>query len=635
MASEQAKKLIQEVMAERKSQAQPQAQPQAQISSGLGNRGMPPPGALEYRLTTEPPSNFSWLRDVVFPGVIGLGGGMVTTAGARILGATAPRMLGAARLAGEMFGAAGAGALTRGPEGAATQGIGTLIGAGIGAGAARAVSRMKGLSALMQPSRLPIIGPRLQRATIAGATAADRLLAERGEGLLLSQAFDAPMIQNAERIFAESSPLGRGALGRAQRRASDTAKEMTETYARGIISRGSREEIGQAIETFLTNRYSVFQAASSHNYAEVDRLANGITVNIGPVQKEAAELMASGRIIGPGASSLLRDVLSREQNITFRQADKLRSSLLAIGREAEAMQPEQAEAFAKELAPIVEDSMEKAATSMQSVSPGLWKAFEKARSFHRKGVKPFNDEGIKAIMRRNPEAVAQYLIPQSGNFKVTSLRAIKEASKGDPEAMNALAGHYIHELFRNAGDDAAHTVARIGKPESARYISGEALLKRLNTDQEALGILLGESGRDRLIGLASAMARSEKVPGAKGQATLGTAVKYAMMGAVANGLVFKFGSPEMGAGTMATIIVGPRVINHMLASPTLRRWLISGGPPPTSRTASRMLGQVISHALAGQRRYGQDQVAILPPGEIEIPEETVRIPIEDLSALRR
>ena len=72
-------------------------------------------------------------------------------------------------------------------------------------------------------------------------------------------------------------------------------------------------------------------------------------------------------------------MLGRERYVSFSEASKLRSSLLAIGREAHSMQPKQAESFSKKLSPIVDTQMERAAMGFDpatgtSASPAAWAA---------------------------------------------------------------------------------------------------------------------------------------------------------------------------------------------------------------------------------------------------------------------
>lgn len=555
------------------------------------------------------------VASTVVGGPLGMGAGRALGMGAKALPA--------ARLVGETLAAGGMGALglgggPSGIQGAGEAALGNVLGAGIGAAALPAARAIPGVRGLLSPQ----LGGK-----IAGATEADLLLRSRGEGLLLSQAFDSPVVQNAERIFSEAMVAGRGALGRAGARADQAARDLSEEYVKGIISTGGRQEVGQAIEGFLTKKYDVFRAASSSRYAAVDQLAKGVTVDIQPLQQMAADLMKNGEIVGGGAGAILKNVLGRDRYVTFGQAAKLRSSLLAVGREGDSILPEQANAFSKKLAGGLEQQMDRAANALDPAtgaqgSPGAWQAYQSAREFHRRGVEPFNDEGIKAIMRRQPEAVAQYLVPLSGQFKTSTIQALKRVSGKDPAALEALQSHYVAELLRTSRREAVDVIERATNPASTRYVSGEKLLDNLNRDTRGLDELLGVQGRQRLTSLASAMARAEKPPGAKGQATLGTAVKYArLMALPGSGLAFQLGGPEIGGGALTTILVAPNAINHMLASPTLRKWLIGGNaPPPGSKTFSRALGQIMSHALAGQRRFGRDAITI-QPGEIQLPPE--------------
>jgi hypothetical protein len=302
-----------------------------------------------------------------------------------------------------------------------------------------------------------------------------------------------------------------------------------------------------------------------------------------------------------------------------------------VSRESDAMLPGQAEQFAKKLAPLVDKQMESAAAA---ANPSALFAYRQASEFYRRGAQPFNDAGVRAIMRKDPEAVARYLIPLSGNLKVTTLQAIHAASKGDPGAIEALRGHYVAELFRaSAKSEGVDTIVRAGHPSSGAYVSGDRLLKLLNQDTAGLNALLGRKGANELRSLAAAIAHAEKRPGALGDPSLGTYGKFLRIGVPAGSMLsLSVGGPELGAGAATTIFFAPNVLNRMLASRSVRRWLIGGdSPPPGSRTATQAVGQILSHALAIGREHrgsvrivnGSD-VPTEQPGPLRVPQEALR-----------
>ena len=152
-----------------------------------GEKRFPAPGELP-----EPPPERSFGKralEAVVPSVAAtMLGGPAAVGAARLLGA-APSALPAIGLAGETVASGGAGALQslmagEDPMAGAAMGAGgNLVGAGIGGVAGRMVPNIPGLRALMDPTRLPVVGQRLGRSLQAGAREADQLLAGRGDDM--------------------------------------------------------------------------------------------------------------------------------------------------------------------------------------------------------------------------------------------------------------------------------------------------------------------------------------------------------------------------------------------------------------------------------------------------------------------
>ena len=507
-------------------------------------------------------------------GVVGLGRAALRGGQAIRAGAKAGAKVGAAT--GAAFGLGSSEAdLTRGDFGGAARDTaqGAVVGGALGAGVGAAE---RGIARVARGVFTP---------TAAGREAADATNRQGGVTSISRQS-DSKAAQILESI-AESSILGAGVMNRAQRKAiAGNERELRDYVGRLQIGNLSREQVGEVAQDALAGNVTAFKAQAEALYGRVDELAEGATVSIRSVKAQAEKLVGEDIVKSPTSGGILRQILDAPDRVTFKQAARLRSTLLSATRDLTDPIGTVGAGQLKVIGRAVGDAIDRQAVvgGGSERSRALLEAKREADDFYREGAERFQGKFIERIAAENPSGIVDAL---ERNLAPEPVRALRAAI--GPEAFARVQGEFVAGLLQRSISTAGDA-ARGTELNAQRFLT---LLRQSGrrSDQEGIRELLG--GRlDNLTRLARIMERNQRRTGA-GQGGI-TIRGGADIAGIAAG--FSLSSP----GTAIAFTLGPLVLAKLLTNRKTVNLLTRGfSLPAGSPEAARILAQLSTIAATG------------------------------------
>ena len=473
--------------------------------------------------------------------------------------------------------------------------LATGIASGVGA-AGRAISRK-------------VLDP-LRRSVTPAGREVNEFLGRFGGRLTPGQLTESKVIDTAENI-AEGSFFGGSGLMQIKEKLQPewlqkAATELVDT----VGTRTGNQAYGAMLtDTVGQNRKMVAKVAKTM-YGEVDTLARNVKVDTDPVvsfikkgvkaknsnvEKALAAAFPDGGwqamlvtkhpgsavIIRPGGQRIGQSTPPRIVNeASFQLAQEARSRLLRIGRRKPlSAEDEAVVSTARHIGGLLDKAIEDTGSRL---APDALDAFRRANEFYRVGQEKYNNEIIRAVVRKlikRPEGISRDLLRPDN---ATTLDAVRAAV--GPNEYSKYQARFATSMLNKSTD-------KMG------VVDGSKLVGLLNSlGDETLSAAFTHDGAKALKELAHAAQfvqtqQSTKVPGRMliqmktGQA-LGVAGSLAFGGASAGGL-----------GGAAVILGGPVVLGKLLASPKAVKLLLAAQrTTPGTRQFSQAVGQLMTLA---------------------------------------
>lgn len=448
--------------------------------------------------------------------------------------------------------------------GASYEAGGQLLGAGVS----------KGLEKLFKPA---------QESVVPGLLEAERELQRvTGTGFSPAQKTESRIIDTLEEV-AEKSLTGSGKFYKfrlkQEKALNQYVDDVVNSINKGGIKNLTPEESGILLKNTIEGGTTAFDKAAQALYKNVDDVLQTASVNMISVKKTAGEFVEQlnkGVVPAGKFDTVLKNILSKGDVVTFEEAQIMRSDLLKVTRQITELIPARAEGMAKQLAKTVDSSMEASARSLGNDALSAWRNSNK---FYKAGKEKFNNKFIKSLMgqlEKNPEVVIDKVFQ---NARPGQIRRIK--SFVNDETFQTLKSGYLEKLITDSSsvDGAILGKTFLGKLKKA----GNPALNETFTAQEL--------ERVRMVGrVANTMQKS--IGGSGGmliQLTQGTAILGVPAGILA-------GQPWLSASA-APILIGPNVLARIMVHPKWSKWLAEGLKTPATTKQSVALASKLTAVI--------------------------------------
>lgn len=422
-----------------------------------------------------------------------------------------------------------------------------------------------------------------------GAAVAEQLL----PGQIPAQKLTTSPWMDAASNIAESSILGGGRMRKAGEKAADAARGLIDQFAQQWTT-NSKEHVGEIVQNAVSDSADLFKQAARGAYKAVDDAMNYETngayqgiVDMRPIKEEVVKIF--GEIKGglPSTTTgygFLNDLLQKPDFVSFEDAQLIRSDLLGIGRNITETIPGRGQTYSKRLSPLMDQSMEQAATN---VGPEALRTWRDANALWKDGIENFNSNVIKAIANKDPESVYGAAVRNGLPGTIRRVRDI--VSKSNPDAWKSVQGQYLQDLIAKSSDKADGT------------IDGQKLLGNINEAKRngTLQEVFTDPDTVQYMGDLAQTLRLAQKGNTLGGFKLRTTISNA--GFVPELYAVYQLSQGKGIVTNGAILLTPTALSLMLTKPALRGFLLKGINEP----AGSIKGQsAIRNLLSGLAASG-------------------------------
>lgn len=454
--------------------------------------------------------------------------------------------------------------------GAAYEAGGQALGAGVS----------RGIEKLFKPA---------QKAVMPEILEAERELQRvTGTGFSPAQKTESRIIDTLEEV-AEKSLTGsdrfyKFRLGQ-EKAFNNYVDDVVSSINKGGLKNLTPEESGILLKNTIEGGTTAFDKTAQALYKNVDDIMQTATVNIAAVKNNAGnfvEQLNKGVVPAGKFETVLKNILSKSDAVSFETAQMMRSDLLKVTRQITELIPARAEGMAKQLAKNVDMAMEGSANSLGKNALNSWR---QANKFYKAGKERFNDKFVKSLMgqlEKNPEIVIDKVFQ---NARPGQIRKIK--SFVNEETWQTLKLGYLEKLITTSSSVDGAVVGKtfLGKLKKA----SDPALKETFTPQEL--------GRIKMVGkIGNAM---QKQTGGSG----GMLIQLSQGGAVLGGAGSLVLGEPLGVLAASPVFILPNVLARIMTHPKYSHWLAQGLKTPAGTAQAVALAAKLTAVInkSGQK----------------------------------
>jgi hypothetical protein len=367
-------------------------------------------------------------------------------------------------------------------------------------------------------------------------------------------------------------------------------KNLIKTIAKKASTDLSDDALGQLFRNNIKGGRSAHSSAASVMYENVDNLldaSGGAAISTSYLKQIAGDTLEQlKRVANVGSGEvdmqLLKQVTNLPDNLTFKDAHFLRSSLLAMQRDLEGVVGAgRANRTIGDIVTSINGSMEKSALN---AGKDVADAYLKTNKFWRKGKEIFDNKFIANLInanKKNPERIGETIF-RDGNVTeiIKAKKALRSAAKLSKEIEFDTAWH---------GMQAGYLQSLLTKTSDAEGVVAANRLLKTFVDRKkgrTLNAAFSKDQRNRIIEFAMIGERLQKRP----EAGLGMVMNLVQAGTIGAGMAFKIIDP-VEAGV---ILVAPRVVAHALTNPKITALMAKSMKTEYKSTLGKQLATKLS-----------------------------------------
>jgi hypothetical protein len=431
---------------------------------------------------------------------------------------------------------------------------------------------------------------------------------------------DSQFIDIMENI-TEKSLFGSGELVATKEAAKAVTKSALDDFVDPLVKNADQTATGQLFIDAIQDSKKHFFTQAKANYDSLNKTLEGLgkseVIDITKYNKalrDAANSLPKGGINTPNALKLLTNNTYDVNKITFKEANDLRSDILALGRAVTETDTKQYKIAQRLIADELTKSIDKAA-----IPASIKKQYDTAQAFYKDGINKYNDKIIEKIMSRSDPKDAYRAIVSSSdkpatiaNAQAAMQRIFGKNSVEYNRLNNSLKGEVLQGLLDKAVVEDAQYGGRIVADKM------EAYLKKFNGTFKQLFNEREVSQLNKITNaIAVANGRIAKTGGLPG----GVFIQLKQAGAA--GSILQFGGAGLAAGAglpiaAVSILAGPKLISKLLTSPKFNQYLIEGYTAQNATKAGVAFRQIVGRAVAdGDITKDEGEAAIRQSEQIE------------------
>ena len=459
-----------------------------------------------------------------------------------------------------------------------------LSGAGVRQAAYEAAGRA-GVGVLSKAIR-PIF-KKITPELLPGAKESQKQMMKYGSHLTPAQMTESGLLDTIEEV-TEKGFLSRGTMHKFKaieqpKALKQWSLDVADDFASHVTENLSPDEVGIIFRDIFAGENETFKAVGRSMYGQVDKaMGNSPIVSLGSLKQFAQKINAIAKErkgIGDTAAgmSMIKKVLKFSDNVTFKQAQSIRSGL---GDEIYAMSisKDKAGGIAKKLYGLMSENMETASKKLGTDAFNIWK---KADTFWKESKEAFSNETLRRlalISQKNPEFVSKAVFQ---NKAVTKIRTVKRLLGDHPEAWQNMKATWVADLFEKGSDVDG-------------VIIGETFQKKLNAmGKEALAEIFTPTEIKNVDLLTRTARMVQQKTGGSGGMLIQLTQSGPIIG-LASGALFR--EPSLLAGG-AFLLISPVVVAKMIRSSKMTNWLVQGMRMPNAAPAAGSLYVRISETV--------------------------------------
>ena len=451
-----------------------------------------------------------------------------------------------------------------------------------------------------------------------GAVEADDMLRARGSGMTASQMSESSIVDWFEEIAAGS--FGGGpVIAKAKQGQRHAFTNMMNDIMEGLGNHMSKDEIGIMANKALLGKQDFFMdRIAPPLFKRVDEATKGIYPNTKPLKEyvedvssklkynevvvdditgnvstKAGEMMKS--TTNPHLRRLYKDILALPDEITFEQAQLIRSRLLKSARDLTESGKigtdtgRQMNALAHEFDGI----MDVAADEFDPDTKKLWRS---VNAIYKQGMEVFHDRFIEALAKKDPEALVNAVIKKDN---ITNIMKVKKLlGKTDKETWDRMGSFFLKDtLGKLRFDDITKTSPAKQLKHKLFTEVGEKTLKLVYDDPAVY------KGLKEVIDAAVLAEEKGLASGAS------VAIKLAQFGAVLQ-LATGAGG-ETGDTAAYGVLVGPYILAKLMTSKQGVKWLSKGLlQGPETREGAKAIKSILTFVAKEESSQAQKRKAL-------------------------
>lgn len=438
-----------------------------------------------------------------------------------------------------------------------------------------------------------------------GMSAAKGMFEKAGGRFLPSQVTLSRILDLGENI-AQGSFFGGGAIKTFKEGQQTVLNKMADDLAFSFGKTASPEEIGSVLLNTIEGGKEAYHQIGSSLYKKVDELAAGKTRAIAqpftkvsplvdelgkPIVTEGIEQLEVGIVPSSPIKQMAKDILDKRtismapskygdsllrkatrlpDNITFEQAQTLRSELLTIPRAEKGTVTEK---IAGDLAKAVDQSME---VGGKELAPDAYHAWRRANQFWKAGKERFENEFINRLIERTPEKVVNSMVVPG---TVTPIKKLYKVLT--PEAKEAFRSGTMQKILSSSADVDGN-------------IKGTLLAKQIkNLSEPTLNTIFDSQQSQILRNFAKA---AELAQTKTGESTGSVFIQLTQAGAMVGIGTGLLTGGDIITGTSVGVLIAPFIMAKMLTKPITAKWLTEGLSVLPGSPRAQQLGKQITEA---------------------------------------
>jgi hypothetical protein len=343
----------------------------------------------------------------------------------------------------------------------------------------------------------------------------------------------------------------------------------------------------------------------------------GKIVDMTPYKKLLADRLRELPIGGTNTPNVVRLLTNNLENtpnkMTFFEADKLRSTILAMTRDLGATDAAAMQTAQKGMAKGITEVMDKTITT-KGFPVEAKNLYTNTKEAYRLGKEDFNDKVIESLLRKqDPADIFKTIVSVSDKPKTIEKtlsiidRRLGAVGKAEEATLlkDSLKGQFLQNIVKKATVD---------DPQYGSFINSKSLIKSLDSYPGTVKALFTKEEASNLKKFSDALGVTQGRLSKSGNLAGGVFIQLKQAGAAGTVLGLGYGGATgdfgpagyTAGGTAAAILLAPALLSKMILNPKFNKYLVEGIEAPSYPKANiaftRLVGKLAADGLVDKEQ---------------------------------